>query len=95
MSVQRFGDFKGKVQLTGLNLPPGFGMATMEIPADRAEATAKLTVAGNVPPGAYSVVLCGNAQTPFSRDPKAANKPNVRVADPSTPLVVVVTAGKK
>lgn len=92
VTVQRhWDDFKGKFQLNGLNLPPGFGFATLDIPADKTEATAKLTVAGNVPPGDYSVVLRGDAQVPFNRDPKAASRPNVRVADPSTPLWVEVT----
>jgi hypothetical protein len=96
VTAQRYWpDFKGKVQLTGLNLPPGFAAAATEVPAGEAEAVVKLTVAANVPPGTYSVVLRGDAQVPFQRDPKAANKPNVRVADPATPLTVVVTAPAK
>jgi hypothetical protein len=88
-------DFKGKVQLIGLNLPPGFSVATSEIPAAKEETTVKIAVAGNVPPGTYNVVLRGDAQVPFARDPKAATKPNVRVADPTTPLTVEVTAPRK
>jgi hypothetical protein len=88
-------DFKGPVQITGLNLPPGFNMATVNILADKTEMKAKLTVAGNVPPGEYSVVVRGDAQVPFNRDAKAASRPNVRVADPSTAMTVVVTAAKK
>jgi hypothetical protein len=95
VAVERhWADFQGKVQLTGLNLPPGFTVPTTDVPPDRKEAAVKLTVAGNVPPGTYSVVLRGDAQVPFSRDGKA-NKANVRVADPSTPLTVVVTAPAK
>jgi hypothetical protein len=88
-------DFKGKVQLNGLNLPPGFGMATTDVTADKTEATIKLTIAGNVPPGDYSVVVRGDAQVPFSPDPKAVSRPLVRVADPSTALTVTVTAPAK
>lgn len=87
-------DFRGKVQLTGLNLPPGFGVAATEVPPDRTEATVKLTVAGNVPPGIYSIVLRGDAQVPFSRD-KGGTKTNVRVADPATPLTVTVLAAAR
>jgi hypothetical protein len=64
------------------------------LPAGKTEAVVKLTVAGNVPPGTYSVVVRGDAQVLFSRDPKG-DKRNVRVADPSTPLTVVVTPPKK
>jgi hypothetical protein len=92
---RRSPDFKGKVQLTGLELPPGINLPTTDVPPDKSEAVVKLTVATNVPPGTYSVVLRGDAQVPFNRDPMAASKPNVRVADPSTPLTVTVTAAVK
>lgn len=96
VTIQRhWDDFKGKVQLNGLNLPPGFGFATVDIAGDKAEGTGKLTVAGNVPPGDYSVVLRGDAQVPFNRVAKATTRPNIRVADPSTPLLVRVSAAKK
>jgi hypothetical protein len=92
---RNWADFKGKVQLIGLNLPPGFDMPTTELPADKTEAKVTISVAANVPPGTYSVVVRGDAQVPFNRDPKVASKPNVRVADPSTPLTVVVTPAPK
>jgi hypothetical protein len=96
VKVQRhWTDFKGKVQLIGLNLPPGFDMPTVNLPADKTEATVKFTVASNVPAGSYSVVVRGDAQVPFSRDPKGPNKQNVRVADPSTALTVVVIPAPK
>jgi hypothetical protein len=87
-------DFKGKVQLNGLNLPPGFNMAATDIAADKTEAAIKINVAANVPPGEYTLVLRGDAQVPYHRDPKMTNRPNVRVADPSTPLIVTVTPKK-
>jgi hypothetical protein len=83
-------DFKGKVQLIGLNLPPGFSFATTDIAQGQTETKIKLNIAANVPPGEYTVVLRGDAQVPFNRDPTAAARPNVRVADPSTPLRVRV-----
>jgi hypothetical protein len=84
-------NFKGKIQLTGSNLPPGFNIATADVPDGQTEATVKIAVAGNVPPGFYSVVLRGDAQVPYNRDPKA-NPSNVRVADPSVPLALRVVA---
>ncbi len=88
--VRHWPDFKGKVQLIGLNLPAGFSFATTDIGADQAETKIKLNVAANVPPGVYSVVLRSDAQVPYNRDPLATARPNVRVADPSTPMVVQV-----
>ena len=57
-------NFKGNVQITGLNLPPGFDMATADVPAGTTDVVVKLTVAGNVPPGTYGVVVRGDAQVP-------------------------------
>lgn len=93
VQVRRSPGFTGKVQLTGLNLPPGFGLATVDVPEGKAEGTARLTVAGNVPPGRYSIALRGDAQVPFSHEGKG--KANVRVADASTPVTVAVAAAKK
>jgi hypothetical protein len=93
--ARHWSDFKGKVQLNGLNLPPGFALAATDIAADKTEATIKLKVANNVPPGEYSIVLRGDAQVPFAANPKAASRPIVRVADPSTPLTVTVMAKRK
>src|ERR1019366_7206071 len=55
--VRHWPDFKGKVQLIGLNLPPGFSVATTSVAADQTQTAIKINVAANVPPGEYSVVL--------------------------------------
>jgi hypothetical protein len=95
VTVERqWADFQGKVQLIGLNLPPGFQVPTTELAAGKSAATVPIKVAGNVPPGTYSVVLRGDAQVPFSRDGKGS-KANVRVADPSTPLTLTVLPAAK
>ena len=83
-------DFKGNIQLIGLNLPPGFSIATSTIAADKNEAALKINVAPNVPPGDYTIVLRGDAQVPYARDPMMISRPNVRIADPSTPMNVRV-----
>jgi hypothetical protein len=87
-------EFKGKVQINGLELPPGFSVDAAEIAEGKTDAPLRVTVAANVPPGAYSLVFRGDAQVPFSPDPKATSRPNVRVADPSTPLTVRVAAAR-
>jgi hypothetical protein len=93
--TRHWADFKDKVQVTAFNPPPGFEADTADVAEDKAEAAVKLTVGGDVPPGTYSIVLRGDAQVPFNPDPKAADKPRVRVADPAPPLTVIVTAPPK
>ena len=87
-------DFKAKVQLNGFGLPPGFNIGAVEIAPDKTEATVKINVAANVPPGTYTLTIRGDAQVPFTRDAKTGNKP-LRVADPATPVTVVVSAPAK
>jgi hypothetical protein len=88
-------EFKGKIQLNGLNLPPGFAVPATEVAADKSEAKINVVVAESVPPGSYSIVLRGDAQVPFSKDPAVSSKPNVRVADPTVPLTVLITEVRK
>jgi hypothetical protein len=88
-------DFKDKVQVTGLNLPPGFELEAAEIPEGKSEAPLKFTLTADVPPGTYTLNLRGEAQVPFQRDPAKPEKMNVRIADPATPLTVTVTAAPK
>jgi hypothetical protein len=87
--ARHWSDFKDKVQLSGLKLPPGFEAAVAEVPADKSETVVRLTIAADVPPGTYTVVLRGDAQVPFAPESSAA-KTNVRVADPALPVTVVV-----
>jgi hypothetical protein len=89
---RRWSDFKGKVQLTGLNLPNGFNVAATDVPADKGEVAVKISVAANVPPGTYSIALRGDAQVPFNRDAKSSV---LRVADPSPPVTIEVTPPAK
>jgi hypothetical protein len=88
-------DFKGKVALNGLNLPPGFSLPTTDIAADQDTAMVRIKVAANVPPGDYSIAVRGDAQVPFTADAKASTRPLVRVADPSTPMTITVMAAAK
>jgi hypothetical protein len=87
-TVRRSAGFKGKVQLTGLNLPPGFSLATAEIPEGKDAAEARLKIQPNVPAGAYTIVLQGDAQVPV-------DKKTVRVASPTAPVTITVEAMPK
>jgi hypothetical protein len=93
VTVQRYWpDFTDAIQLTGLNLPPGFEIPAADSPASGNEVPIKINVAADVPPGTYSIVLRGAAQVPFSPDPTATDRPKVRVSDPATPLTLEVKA---
>jgi hypothetical protein len=90
-------DLKGPVQITPIDrrddFPRGLvfnGNNPITIAADKNEGTAVLDVQRSVPPGTYNVVLRGTAQVPFNKDPKAKEKPNINVIQPTTPIGLTV-----
>jgi hypothetical protein len=88
-------DFKGGVRLSAWKPPAGFEVSDAEIKEGASDATIKVAVPADATPGVYTVVLRGDAQVPFSPDPKATDKPSVRVNDAALPLTVVVNEPPK
>lgn len=84
-------DMKGNIQLSALSmpanmtLPPQLPMLT----SGKDEATLTLDVKAAVAPGTYTVVLRGQAQVPFSRDPNAKQKQNATVSVAGAVMVTV------
>lgn len=87
-------DVKGAVTLIPLSLPNSIKMNTATVAADKGEATVTFEVAANAKPGEYTVVITGQMQVPFAKDPKAA-KPNTLVPLPSRPIRVMVPLAQK
>ncbi|OAI50709.1 hypothetical protein AYO44_05420 [Planctomycetaceae bacterium SCGC AG-212-F19] len=88
-------DFKSPVNVTPLAFPGPIKTGTVSIPADKTEATATIDVQANAKPGEYVLALQTQAQVPFTKDPKAATKPNTLVTLPSRPIKLVVLPPKK
>jgi hypothetical protein len=88
-------DFKSPVNVTALAFPGPIKTGTLSIPADKTEATATIDVQPNARPGEYVLALQTQAQVPFTKDPKAATKPNTLVTLPSRPIKLVVLPAKK
>jgi hypothetical protein len=87
-------DFTGQVTVLPLAPPPPLRVGNAEIAAGKDEGTVTLDVPPGTPPGEYTLTVLGQAQVPYSKDAKAAQKPNVLVALPARPLTVVVTPKK-
>jgi hypothetical protein len=93
--VRQWADFKGAVRLSAWKPPAGFTVSDAEVKAEQSEAAIQIAIPADAAPGVYTVVLRGDAQVPFSPDPKAADKPSVRVNDPAPPLMIVVNEPPK
>jgi len=88
-------DFKSPVNVTALAFPGPIKTGSVSIPADKTEATTTIDVQPNARPGEYVLTLQTQAQVPFTKDPKAATKPNTLVTLPSRPIKLVVLPPKK
>ena len=47
-------------------------------------------VGKNLAPGIYTFVLRGTGLYPFNKDPKAKEKPNINLIEPSNPITVLI-----
>ena len=92
---RRWPDFKNAVNVQMPALPNGIKLGNAYLGPDKGEATATLEVAPNARPGEYTIMVLGQAQVPYSKDPAAAQKPNTLVSQPSRPVTLVVVPKKK
>jgi hypothetical protein len=83
-------DFTSQVTLLPLAPSGNLGVAGGEIAAGKEEASVTVDVPPGTPPGEYTLAVLGQAQVPYSKDPKAAQKPNVLVSLPARPITLVV-----
>ncbi len=90
-----FPEVKGNLNIIPLSFPNPVKMNTVTVAEGKTEVTVTLEVQANARPGEYTVVLTGQAQVPFAKDPKATARPNTLVALPSRPVTLVVVAAKK
>jgi len=89
-------DFKEKLTVQNLGFPGNFQLGNFDILSDKAEAEVTIDVQQGTRPGDYTLVVVGQAQVPFNKDPMAKDRPNTLVTLPARPLQVkVIEAPKK
>ena len=86
-------EFKSSVNILPSLLPGPIKMANASIAEGKPEATIAFDIQANAKPGEYTIAVIGQAQVPFSKDPKT--KANTLVSQPSRPITLVVLPGKK
>jgi hypothetical protein len=95
VATRQWDDFKEKITIIPLAFPGNFNFGSFTIPAGQAEAALSIDVQGGTRPGDYTLSVLGQAQVPYNKDPKAAQKPNTLVSTPSLPVTITVTAPAK
>ena len=90
MTVARRAGFVEAVAVTARNSPPRCPPRPSPSPRRRRPAVLPLFVPKNVAAGTYSFVVRGAGPYPFNKDPKAKDKPNVTLTEPSNPITLTV-----
>jgi hypothetical protein len=90
LAVTRRAGFTEAVAMTTTDLPPNMPAATVTVAKDAKTAVLPLFVPKNVPPGIYTILVRGTGAYPFNKDPKAKDKPNINLTEPSNPVTVFV-----
>lgn len=93
--VRHWPDFKNAVNFQPLNFPGQFQLGNGTIGADQAESTLSIMVQGGTRAADYTLVVLGQGQVPFNKDPAKSDKPNTLVSIPSRPLMITVTEPPK
>jgi hypothetical protein len=83
-------DFKSKLTVLPQALPGYIRVGNAEIAEGSNEIPLTIDIQAGTPPGEYTLTVVGQGQVPYSKHPKATQKPNVLVSLPGRPLTIVV-----
>jgi hypothetical protein len=90
VNVTRRAGFSEAVSVAATDLPPDTLAAPLLIAKDAASGLFPFYVGKNLVPGIYTFVLRGTGAYPFNKDPKAKDKPNINLVEPSNPITVLI-----
>ena len=88
--VRYWSDFKNAVNYQPQSFPGQFQLGNGTLAADQTEAALSINVQQGTRPGDYTLTVLGQAQVPFHKDPKSADRPNTLVSVPSRPITITV-----
>ncbi len=94
-AARHWPEFKAAISLLPLSFPGNMQMPNGSIPENSNDGKITITVQNGTRPGAYTLVLQGQAQVPFNKDKAATSKPNTLVSLPSVPVTINVVAPAK
>ncbi len=90
MSVNRRAGFTEAVSVAATDLPPDTLALPVPIAKEAKSGLFPFFVGKTLAPGIYTFVLRGTGAFPFNKDPKAKEKPNINLIEPSNPITVLI-----
>lgn len=94
VATRNWPEFTEKIRAIPLAFPGNFQMPEVEIPAGQTEAALAILVQGGTRLGDNTLVVQGQAQVPFDKDPQATDRPLTLVSMPSRPVTITVVGPK-
>ncbi len=76
--------------MTATDLPPSTLSLPVPIAKEAKTGQFPFFVGKDLAPGIYTFVLRGTGAYPFNKDPKAKDKPNINLIEPSNPITVMI-----
>ncbi len=90
VSVNRRAGFTEAVSVAATDLPPDTLALPVPIAKEANTGLFPFFVGKTLAPGIYTFVLRGTGAYPFNKDPKAKEKPNINLIEPSNPITVLI-----
>jgi hypothetical protein len=90
MSVARRAGFTEAVVVAPSDLPPNTLALPVTMPKEAKAGLFPVFFAKNLAPGIYTFLLRGTGAYPFNKGPKAKDKPNINLIEPSNPITVFI-----
>ena len=90
LSVTRRAGFAEAVVVAASDLPPDTLALPVTIAKEAKSGLFPVFCAKNLAPGIYTFLLRGTGAYPFNKDPKAKEKPNINLIEPSNPITVLI-----
>jgi hypothetical protein len=90
VSVNRRAGFTEAVSVAATDLPPEALALPVPIAKEANTGLFPFFVGKTLAPGIYTFILRGTGAYPFNKDPKAKEKPNINLIEPSNPITVLI-----
>jgi hypothetical protein len=89
-SVTRRAGFTEAVSVAATDIPPSTLALPVTIAKEAKTGLYPFFVGKDLAPGIYTFLLRGTGAYPFNKDPKAKEKPNINLIEPSNPISVLI-----
>jgi Bacterial pre-peptidase C-terminal domain len=90
VSITRRAGFTEAVSVDATDLPPSTLARPVPIAKEAKTGLYPFFVGKDLAPGIYTFVLRGTGAYPFNKDPKAKERPNINLIEPSNPITVLI-----